>query len=66
MVLMIKNPPTNAGDIRDAGSTPGWGGSPGEENSNPLQYSYLEKPMDREASWATVHRVAGSDMTKVT
>ena len=34
------------------------GRSPGGGHSNPLQYSYLEKPMDRGASWATVHRVA--------
>ena len=60
MVLMIKNPPTNAGDIRDAGSTPGWGGSPGEGNSNPLQYSYLEKPIDRGDWWDTVCRVTKS------
>ena len=39
------------------------GRSPGEGNGNPLQYSYLENPMDREAWWATVHRLqrAGQD-----
>ena len=34
--------------------------SPGEGNGNPLQYSYLENPMDGGAWWATVHRVAKS------
>ena len=44
----------NAGD---SGSIPGWGRSPGEGNGNPLQYSYLENPMNRGAWRATVHRV---------
>ena len=44
---MIKNPPANAGDARDTGSIPGSGRSPGEGNSNPLQYSCLGNPMDR-------------------
>ena len=57
VVLVVENPPANAGDIRDMGSIPGSGGSPGGGHSNPLQYSYLENPMDREAWWATVHRV---------
>ena len=38
----------NAGDIRDLGLIPGLGGSPGEGNGNPLQYSCLENTMDRE------------------
>ena len=42
MLLVVKNPPANAGDIRDAGSIPGSGKSPGEGNGNPLQYSYLK------------------------
>ena len=42
----------------DAGSIPGWGRCPGGGHGNPLQYSYLENPMDRGAWWATVHRVA--------
>ena len=46
---MVKNPPANAGDIRDSGSIPGSGRSPGEENDNPLQYSCLENPRDRGA-----------------
>ena len=60
VALVVKNPPTNAGDIRDEGSIPGSGRSPGEGNGNPLQYSCLENPMDREAWWATVHGVAKS------
>ena len=52
---MVKNPTSNAGD---AGSISGLGRSPGEGNGNPLQYPCLENPMDREAWWATVHRVA--------
>ena len=46
---MIKNLPTNAGDIRDVGLIPGSGRSPGGENGNPLQYLCLENPMDRGA-----------------
>ena len=55
---MVKNSPANAGDIRDKGSIPGYGGHPGEGYSNTLQYSCLENPLDRGAWWATVHRVA--------
>ena len=44
----------------DPGSIAGLERSPGEGNGNPLQYSCLENPMDREAWWATVHRVAES------
>ena len=44
---MVKKPPTNAGDLRDAGSIPGAGSSPGEVNSSPHQYSCLGNPMDR-------------------
>ena len=58
MVLVVKNPPANAGDIRDAGLIPGLGRSPGGEHGNPLQYSCLENPRDRGAWWATVHGVA--------
>ena len=45
-VLVVKNPPADAGDIRDVGSIPGSGISPGEGNGNPLQYSCLENSMD--------------------
>ena len=54
-VLVVKNPPGNAGDIRDAGSILGLGRSPGGGHSNPYQYSYLENSMDRGAWRATVH-----------
>ena len=57
---MIKSPPANAGDIRDVDSIPGLGRSLGEENGKPLQYSFLENPVDRGAWWATVHRVSKS------
>ena len=46
VALMVKNPPTNAGDLRDIGSIPESGRSPGEGNGNPLQYSYLGNPME--------------------
>ena len=57
LVLVVKKPPANAGDTRDAGLIPGSGRSPGEGNGNPLQYSCLENLMDREVRRATVHRV---------
>ena len=57
MALVIKNPPANARDVRDAGSIPGLGRSTGQGHGNPLQYSCLENPMDREAWWATVNGV---------
>ena len=47
VVLAVKNPSANAGGIRDVGSIPGWGRSPGGGHGNPLQYSCLENPMDR-------------------
>ena len=59
-VPVVKNLPTNSGDIRDSGLIPGSGKSPGGGQGNPLQYSCLENPMDREAWKATVHRVAKS------
>ena len=59
-MLVVKNPPANAGEIRDAGLIPGSGRSPGEGNGYPLQYSCLENPKDREAWQATVHRVTKS------
>ena len=60
VALVVKNLPATAGDIRDVGSVPGLGRSPGEGHVNPLQYSCLENPMDRRAWWAIVHRVAKS------
>ena len=53
--LVVKNPPTNAGDM---GLIPGSRRSPGEGNGNSFQYSCLGNPMDRGAWQATVHRVA--------
>ena len=52
---MVKNPPANAGDLKDTGSIPESGRSPGEGNGYPLQYSCLENPMDRGAWRAIVH-----------
>ena len=43
-MLVVKNPPANAGDVKDMGSIPGWGRSPGGGHSNSLQYSCLENP----------------------
>ena len=54
VVLVVKNLPANAGDIRDVGLIPGSGRSPGGGHGNPLQYSCLENPMDRGAGQATV------------
>ena len=60
VVLVVKKPPANAGDIRDAGSVPALGRSPGEGHGNSFQYSCLENPMDRGAWRATVYGVAKS------
>ena len=56
---MVKNPPAIIGDVRDAGLIRGSERS-GGRHGNPLQYSCLENPMDREAWQAIVHRVAKS------
>ena len=66
VVLVVKDPPANAGDVRDAGSIPGLGRSPGGGHSNPLQCSCLENPHAQRSladysPW--VHKE--SDMTKV-
>ena len=63
---MVKNSSANAGDIRDVGSIPGSGRSPGGGNDNPLQYSCLENPMDRGSWQAVVHGVAELDTTETT
>ena len=47
MVLVVKNPPAKAGDIRDADLIPESGRSSGGGHGNPLYYSYVENPMDR-------------------
>ena len=60
MVLVIKNPPTNARDLKDSGSISRSGRSPEGEHGNPVQYSHQENPMDRGAWRATVNRFAKS------
>jgi len=55
---VVKNPPADAGDIRDVGSIPGLGRSPGGGHGSPLQHSCSENSKDRGAWWFTVHRVA--------
>ena len=60
VVLGVKNPSASAGDIRDMGSIPGSGRSPGGRHGNPLQCSCLENPMDRGAWQGSVHEVARS------
>ena len=58
MALVVKNLPANTGDVRDAGSIPGSGRSPGEGHGNPLQYSCLEISRDREAWRGTAHNIS--------
>ena len=60
VTLVVKNPPANAGDARDSGSIPALGRSPGGGHDNPLQYSSLGNPVEREAWQAIVHEVAKS------
>ena len=62
VVLVIKNLPASAGDLRDEGSVPESGRSPGGGHGNPLQYSCLDNHMDRGAWWDTVHRVTKSQI----
>ena len=57
---MVKNPPASAGDVRDSGSIPALGRSPGGGHGNPLQYSCLGILMDRGGWQAIVHRVTKS------
>ena len=60
VVLVVKNPLAKAGDIRDVGLIPRSGRSPGGGHSNPLQYAFLENPMNRGVWQAAVQRVAQS------
>ena len=60
VVLAVKSLSANEGDIRDTGLIPDLGRCPGRGNCNPVQYSCLENPMDREAWPATVPRIANS------
>ena len=55
--LVVKNPPANVGDVRDAGSISGCERSPGGGHGHSLQYSCLENSMDRGARWTTAYRV---------
>ena len=59
---VVKTPPANAGDVRDMGSIPGLGRSPGVRNDNPLQYSCLENYMDR-GDWQTTVLGAAKNQT---
>ena len=62
---MIRNLPAMQ-DLQEPGPIPGSGGSTGEENGNPLQYSCLENLMDTGAWWATVHRITELETTELT
>ena len=67
MAQMVENrPATQETGVSSLGSIPGLGNFSGEGNSNLLQYSCLENPMDRGAQWATVHSVTESDTTEAT
>ena len=66
VTVVVKNPPAIAGDVRDTGLLPGSRRSPGGGHGNPLQYSCLENPMDREDWQTTVHSVAELDTTEKT
>ena len=63
--LVIKNKPANAEDLRDTGSIPGSGRSPGGGHGNPLQCSCLENPLDRGAWRAAVHGVNTKSWTRM-
>ena len=60
MALVVKYMPAGAGDVRDTGSIPESGRSPGGGHGNLLKQSCLENPMGRGAWWAIVHRVSKS------
>ena len=60
VALVVKHPPANAGDVRDMGSIPESGRSPGGRHDCQPQYPCLENPMDRGTWWATVHRFTES------
>ena len=57
MALVVKNSPTSAGDVRNSGSVPGLGRSPGGGHGNPFQYSWLENPVNTGDGQAIVYRV---------
>ena len=60
VALVVRNLLANAGDVRDVGSIPGSGRSPGGGHGHPLQYSGLETLIDRGAWWAAIQRIAKS------
>ena len=60
MALVVKDPPANAGDIREVGSICPSRRFPGGGHGNPLQYSCLENSMDRGDWWVRVHGVGKS------
>ena len=60
VALVVKSPPANAGNARDAGLIPESGRTPGVGNGNPFQYSCLKNSIDRGAWWTIVHGVAKS------
>ena len=64
VALVVKNPPANEGDIRDAGSVPESGRPSGRGHGNPLQYPCLENPMDRGAWWVALDSVTKNAAAK--
>ena len=60
VVLVVKYPPANVGDVRDVSLIPGLGRSPGAGHGNPVQYSCLENLVKRRAWQAAVHGVTKS------
>ena len=58
VVLVVKNLPANAGNVRNVGLIPETRRSVGEGHGNPLQYACLENSMEREVWWVTAHRIA--------
>ena len=65
VMLVVKNQPANAEDIRDVGLISGLGRYPGGGHDNPFQYSCLENPMVRGAWQSTIHGVTELDMPEV-
>ena len=61
---MVENPPASVRDVKDEGSIPGSGRSPGGGNGNPLQYSCLENPMDGGA-WRAIVLGVGQSWTQL-
>ena len=64
VAIVVKNMPANAGDLKDMGSFPGLGRSPGGGHGNPLQYSCPENPMDKEPDGFSSWGHKESDMTE--